>query len=100
MAKQRFGDKKVVRRDMLGAFLRHGMDAGEAERGGLLQLFVIPSIPYRRYFKHLPVSLDPILLRPPSVPQSSGYALTLSSLTVYVQSSKQPAFLKIAPQAK
>jgi hypothetical protein len=39
-AKERFGPNKVVRRDMLGAFLRHGMDPGEAERGGLLQLFV------------------------------------------------------------
>ncbi|KAI1105358.1 cytochrome P450 [Jackrogersella minutella] len=37
-ARERFGPQKVERRDMLGAFLRHGMDMGEAERGGLLQL--------------------------------------------------------------
>jgi hypothetical protein len=41
-AKERFGPNKIVRRDMLGAFLRHGMDPGEAERGGLLQLFITP----------------------------------------------------------
>ncbi|KAK6833502.1 hypothetical protein PG995_013252 [Apiospora arundinis] len=37
-AKERFGPEKVEKRDMLGAFVRHGMDRGEAERGGLLQL--------------------------------------------------------------
>lgn len=34
--KERFGPNKVVHRDMLGAFLRHGMDPGEAGRGILL----------------------------------------------------------------
>ena len=34
----------MERRDMLGAFVRYGMDQGEAERGGLLQVYVIPSI--------------------------------------------------------
>ncbi|KAI0456052.1 cytochrome P450 [Xylaria acuta] len=37
-ARERFGPDKIEKRDMLGAFLRHGMDVGEAERGGLLQL--------------------------------------------------------------
>lgn len=37
-ARERFGPDKIERRDMLGAFIRHGMDYGEAERGGLLQL--------------------------------------------------------------
>ena len=37
-AKERFGPKKIDRKDMLGSFIKHGMDFGEAERSSLLQM--------------------------------------------------------------
>ncbi|MCJ1269296.1 hypothetical protein MMC22_009187 [Lobaria immixta] len=36
--RQRFGPTKVVRQDMLGAFIRHGLSQSEAEANGILQL--------------------------------------------------------------
>ena len=41
MARERFGPDPKVREDMLGSFVKHGMNQAEAESEALLQMYVV-----------------------------------------------------------
>jgi hypothetical protein len=99
-ARERFEPNKIERRDMLGAFLRHGMEPGEAERAGILQLSVCLPATHRGPFVaestnttcSPPAWPDLILSQLPCEPRCFGLLLVLLCWAGSATSCMRPAF--------
>lgn len=57
-ARERYGEKKVEKNDMLGVFVRQGMSQYEAERTGLFQLYETPDITSQKSLTASPALQD------------------------------------------